>query len=83
MTSSPLALLAAATGIIVAALRDVTIFADALAGLGLGTVVGKLLVLRLERRQGGALAPEDVRRIETAWLIAGVLLTVLAGLVLG
>jgi hypothetical protein len=71
----------AASGIIAAALRDLTIFQDALLGLGLGTLIGKLLVRRQERRRGDQLPPDDVRRIETAWMLAGVVFSVAAGLV--
>ncbi len=46
---------------------------DAVIGLGIGTIFGKLVVRRLEKG-GGELRPSQVRRIEGAWIAAWVLI---------
>jgi len=56
----------AAAGLL-AALESVPGLSDALIGLGIGTVVGKLTVRRLERRHG-ELPAARIRHIETVWI---------------
>lgn len=85
VTESPLALLAstaALAGVTAAALKDLTILQDALVGVALGTLAGKLLVWRLERRRGAELAPRRVRQIEATWIAVGAVLGLIASLVL-
>lgn len=51
-------------------------------GVALGTLAGKLLVWRLERRRGAELAPRRVRQIEATWIAVGAVLGLIASLVL-
>lgn len=52
---------------LLAALDSIPGLSDALIGLGIGTLVGKLAVQRLERRSG-ELTAVRIRQIETRWV---------------
>ena len=68
----PLAAHGARAGI--AALTDLPVLPDALIGVGIGAVVAKLLIWRLERR-GTELTSRRTRQIEAVWIGVALLTT--------
>ncbi len=75
-----LALIGVVTATGLAVLQDVPILPDVLIGAGAGTLVGKLLVYRLERLYGHELPARRVRQIESTWTAAGLLFGFAIGL---
>jgi len=74
-----LALIGVVTATGLAVLQDVPILPDVLIGAGAGTLVGKLLVYRLERLYGHELPPRRVRQMST-WTATGLLFGFAIGL---
>jgi hypothetical protein len=56
------------------------LFRDFLAGAGIGAIVGRILIARLERR-GGELVPPRVRHIELTWTCGSAFLGFLVHLI--
>lgn len=76
MSDNPAAMLGAviaAGAMASASLKDLTILQNLLVGIGLGTLIGKVLVWRQERRRRRELAARRVRQIETLWMVIGAL----------
>ncbi len=48
------------------------LFQDVVVGAGLGSVVGRLVVQRSERRRGEEWTAMRVRQVEAKWIIGGV-----------
>ncbi|MDQ3678523.1 MAG: hypothetical protein M3401_17290 [Actinomycetota bacterium] len=70
--STALAAIIAIAGTAYAAINDVGALQDVLIGIALGTLIGKLVVRRLERRVGSELPAVRVRQIETTWILTGI-----------
>ena len=53
------------------------LFQDALVGAGLGSVVGRLIVHRSERRRGEEWTAMRVRQVEAKWIMGGIAMVVI------
>lgn len=56
---------------VLAVLDELTLLTDALIGVGIGIIVARLLIYRLERRHG-ELPGKRVRQLETTWTLIGI-----------
>jgi hypothetical protein len=54
---------------------DAATFQDVITGAGVGLLVGRLIVVRYEHRNG-ELQPSRVRQLETAWSLFGVAISI-------
>jgi len=65
-----------------ATINDIGVLQDVLVGVALGTLLGKLVAHRLERRAGSELPGRRVRQIETTWILAGAALALTVNVIL-
>jgi hypothetical protein len=56
---------------------------DLLVGAGLGSMAGRLIAHRLERSRGKELPAMRVRQIEAKWIVGGMGIGLLSGVLLG
>jgi hypothetical protein len=59
------------------------LFQDVVVGAGLGSVVGRLIVHRSERRRGEEWTAMRVRQVEAKWMVGGIAMGLIGRVLFG